>query len=296
MNQGRRVERGGVLIEFALVALIMYLLLSVTIEFGRALYSAQILQDVARLAARELAVTAMPANMTFDCALSRDPGCENEYSPVTPAEIAAIQADVKSRIWDDTKLVVDAGVSNSDLDAAFANLPLINRALRPLMIFDDFTCSTRKFFRYPGHVEVVGASDPCGWNGTTVTFKITVPMVISGGSTVAYLDVVDEVRSPADDRSGPFHLAMTGDSRQEPKGIAAVVARYPFQAASMSGFHPKGQWEPTMGDPIEADDSTPIGTYTGAEGLGAQYAMAKKVRPYRRILTGQAFFRREVME
>lgn len=295
-NEIRRTECGAALVEFALIALILYVILSVTIEFGRILYGAQVLQDVSRLAARELAVTAMPANMTFDCALGRDPGCENDYSPVTSSQILDIQADVKARIWDDAKLVVDAGGSNSAVDAAFANLPLVNRALRPLLIYDDFTCTTRKFFRYPGHVQVVGSSDPCDWNGSTVTFKITVPVVISGGATLAYLDVLGEVRNPTDVSSGPFHLTMTGDGRPEPKGVAAVVTRYPFQAASMSGFTPQAQWEPTIGGPIEADGATPVGTYTGPDGLGAQYAMAKKVRPYRRILTGQAFFRREVME
>ncbi|MDZ4800022.1 MAG: hypothetical protein SGI92_17850, partial [Bryobacteraceae bacterium] len=47
---------------------------------------------------------------------------------------------------------------------------------------------------------------------------------------------------------------------------------------------------------IAAPEDTPIGTYAGENGLGAQYAFAKKVRPFRRLLTGQAFFRREVME
>lgn len=294
----RRKERGGALIEFALIALILYIILAVTIEFGRVLYAAQVLQDVSRLAARELAVTAMPANLTFDCAMSREANCETAYSPVPASEIQAIQDDVRTRIWNDAKLVVDADASNAAIDAQFANLPLVNRALRPLMIYDDFTCASRRFFRYPGHIEVVGSTDPCDWNGETVTFKITVPMVISGGATLAYLDVLGEVRNPdpAQNNSGPFHLAMTGDTRPEPKGVAAVVTRYPFQAASMSGFTPQSQWAPTIAGPIEADGATPVGTYTGPDGLGAQYALAKNVRPYRRILTGQAFFRREVME
>ena len=52
-----RGRRGSVLVEFALIALILYLILAATIEFGRALMAAQLLQQAADIAAREVART-----------------------------------------------------------------------------------------------------------------------------------------------------------------------------------------------------------------------------------------------
>ena len=49
-----RGRRGSVLVEFALIALILYLILAATIEFGRALMAAQLLQQAADIAAREV--------------------------------------------------------------------------------------------------------------------------------------------------------------------------------------------------------------------------------------------------
>ena len=48
---GRRRERGAALVEFALVSVALYLMLAGTIEFGRLMFDANALQDVARVAA-----------------------------------------------------------------------------------------------------------------------------------------------------------------------------------------------------------------------------------------------------
>ena len=61
-------EDGAALIEFALVSLVLYLLLASTVDFGRLFFSAQGLQDVARVAAREFATAPLPAVTTFDAA------------------------------------------------------------------------------------------------------------------------------------------------------------------------------------------------------------------------------------
>lgn len=256
-------QRGGVLIEFALTSLVLYLLLAGTIELGRMMFAAQVLQDVARVAARELAVTPLPAAIAFDDAL----------------ELPA----VKTRIWDASLLVVD-GSTDATIEAGFGAMPLVNRALRPLFIADTIPGPggvDLPVLRYPGAL-VVDAAAPLG-----VTVKI--PKLQAGGGYLP-LEVLAEVR--ADLASGPFSAAAP----VAPNGIAAVVVNYPFQAATLSGFTPQPTGEPNAGFVIEAPADTPIGTYAGENGLGAQYAFAKKVRPFRRLLTGQAFFRREVME
>src|SRR5204863_3492711 len=71
-----RRERGAALVEFALVSVVLYLMLAGTIEFGRLMFDANSLQDVARVAARELALAPLRANVTFDYALSCDPAVD----------------------------------------------------------------------------------------------------------------------------------------------------------------------------------------------------------------------------
>src|SRR5580698_4608510 len=50
----RRARRGQSLVEFALVALVVYLLFAAIIEFGRLFFGAQTIQSVADFTAREL--------------------------------------------------------------------------------------------------------------------------------------------------------------------------------------------------------------------------------------------------
>ena len=59
-------EQGGILIEFALLSLVFYMLAALVVDFGRMMFVAQTLQDAARVAARELAVIPLPANITFE--------------------------------------------------------------------------------------------------------------------------------------------------------------------------------------------------------------------------------------
>ena len=60
-------RRGSVLVEFALIAFVLYLILAATVEFGRALMAAQLLQQAADIAAREVARTpGLPLVGTLD--------------------------------------------------------------------------------------------------------------------------------------------------------------------------------------------------------------------------------------
>ena len=56
MRRAKTAQKGAALVEFALTALLLYLIFAVGIEFGRAIFVAQTIQDAARLAARELAL------------------------------------------------------------------------------------------------------------------------------------------------------------------------------------------------------------------------------------------------
>jgi hypothetical protein len=100
------------------------------------------------------------------------------------------------------------------------------------------------------------------------------------------------------------------------RGLVALRINYPYQAAMLSGFqgNPAGFADPNLSQHIVADDGavTELGPppggattlsddgraapYAGSFGLGRQLAFAQELRPFRRLISGQAMFRREVFQ
>ncbi len=315
-----RSERGAALVEFALVSLVLYLLLAGAVEFGRLMFSANALQDVARVAARELSVAPLPATSTFDGALS--------------------STAINQRVFDPACLVVDLSdpAVAGDPDGFFAAMPVVNRALRTLMMSDP---SQPHLLRYPGALLADGAGASCsalGPNGQAAPTGLTVGIPVvnsrdaSGAETITWVPVVEEIRAAQNANCpsrGPFSLVYLAASdgcgplpadpiAVQDRGIAAVRVNYPFQAAMLSGFLSSPPTDtdplpPNLANAIVADDAgvqqinepagspidtgTPTGTYAGVYGLGRQYALAgKTVRPFRKLISAQAIYRREVFQ
>ena len=284
-------RRGAVLVEFALVSFAIYLLFVVLLDLGRASLASQTVQGAAKLAAQELARAPLPATMTFDEAL-QDPR-------------------VTTSIYDETKLVVNiGGLDAGQVDDLFATFPIVNQALRPLMINDALSDGT-PVLRYPGAL----VQGPQG-------FTVFIPQVVdrnwsSGGvETIRFRPVLEEVREPGTDG----HFAI--DSGSFLAGFVNVRVNYPFQAGAMTAYDPN----PAASGPASAalaDDSLvtvapdgalpdgystvvaglpPIGSpYAGTYGLGMHYVGtspgtgARRVRPFRKLLSFQHPARREVI-
>ena len=306
------------------MSLVLYLLLAGTVEFGRLMFCANALQDAARLAARELALAPIGANVTFDFALSCD-----------PASDANCLVDLKRRVFDPACLVVDLDdpAVSTDPDGFFAAMPVVNRALRTLMITEPARPS---LLRYAGSLLADDAGAACsamGPNGQAAPtgFTVGIPLVDSrdGGETITWVPVLQEIRAAQDadcPLRGPFSLVYLAAQDvcgpiADPvpdRGLAAVRINYPYQAAMLSGFR---STPPTDTDPIPPnvsnfivadeglvqqnnappgtplDDSGAVGPYTGGLGLGRQLALAgQTVRPFRKLISAQAIFRREVFE
>lgn len=319
-------ERGGALVEFALVSVVLYLLLAGTIEFGRLMFDASALQDVARVAARELAVAPVRADATFEYALSCD-----------TAEDANCLVDLRARVFDPNCLVVDLDdpAVAPDPDGYFAAMPVVNRALRTLMITEP---SRPSILRYAGALLATGSGAACsaiGPNGQAVPTGLTVgiPLVESRGGggveAIRWVPVVEEIRATQDAECparGPFSViylasaddcgALDADPLPD-RGLAAVRVNYPYQAATLSAYQPP---VPTFDDPIPPNVGSPIlaedggvqqnnvppgsplddgavGPYTGPYGLGRQFALAgRTLRPFRKLISAQAIYRREVVQ
>jgi hypothetical protein len=322
-------QKGAALIEFALIALTVYLLLAASIEFGRMIFVSQTLQDASRLAARELALTPLPAGCTFEEALAypnlpvADANC-----PSTPDPDCSQSPNVPCRVWDPARLVVDITCAPTDTEFQnfMNNLPVVNQALRPVMIYE--TNNGRKLLRYPGALLAVpgqtfspGGACPANANDLTVGIpRVTGRDPITGVETIKWVPVLGEVvPNEADPSSGPFSLLSTGPQ----KGLVAVAINYPFQSAMLSLFQrdPVDPLKPNLSAVVVANDGavqtdpssgpapgTPVAggtdqpTYSGQYGLGGQYALnntndpSRAVRPYRKLLLGQAIFRREVVQ
>ncbi len=304
----------------------LYLLLAGTIEFGRLMFDANALQDVARVAARELAVAPVRATATFDYALSCDAAADPDCL-----------VDLKSRIFDPACLVVDLSdpAVAADPDGYFAAMPVVNRALRTLMITEP---QRPNLLRYAGALlsdssgsacSAIGPNGPASATGLTVGIPLVEARDANGVESITWVPVLQEIRAAGDAECpsrGPFSLIYIatedacGPLDADPladRGLAAVRINYPYQAATLSGFQPS---TPTDGDPLPPNignfitaedgavsetnaapgspiDDSAIGPYAGAFGLGRQYALAgRTVRPFRKLISVQAIYRREVVE
>jgi hypothetical protein len=273
-----------VLVEFAMISLVLYLLLAAVLEFGRALFAAQILQQATDVFAREVA---------------RTPGL-----PATGATLADALANpqfnqkVKQTIFDVDLLVVDAGLLQPDENLIHyfqrTDAPSVNKLLAPLMTYDR----ANGVYRYPGRYDASAGHSSIG-------AKVTIPVVSYSTGSEVYLsdvDVIEEITSGNGDH--PFAINPSSSSPLG-GGIVAVRFNYPFQAATLSAFapNPSGISGPQVNKIIRAPGiavgETP-GPYSGADGLGQQLAYQNQgsntaaVRPFRRLVSTQAIFRREV--
>ena len=308
------------------MSVVLYLLLAGTVEFGRLMFGANAVQDAARLAARELALAPIRPNVTFEYALSCD-----------PADDPNCLVDLRRRVFDPACLVVDYNdpAVGADPEGYFAAMPVVNRALRTLMITEP---SRPGIIRYPGALlsdnaglacSAIGPSGQAGPTGLTVGIPF-ITESLAGSETITWVPVLQEIRSAQDAECparGPFSLLYVGAQDDcgaldaDPladRGLAAVRINYPYQAAMLGGFRSPLATEvdplpSNIATPIVADEgsisesnATPgglqpddgaIGAYAGPYGLGRQLALAGlTIRPFRRLISAQGLYRREVFQ
>lgn len=288
MRSYRHLRRGQALVEFAVVTFVTTLLLAGMIGFGLMLFSAQVLQQAADVGAQELARIPLPPNLDFDAALA--------------------DADVKAHIYNEAKLVLA-------VDENPNSLPLINRLLYPLYVRDNrgTTDPNDDRLHYPGTlarsavgeevilIPIVGARDTDGVE-----------------TIVRWARVVEESRPELSE--SPFDATLDNSANLTP-GTVALRINYPYQSAalvafqyrhaddSINGAYVPGEYVDNL--PVIADDSgvsdqaeLPEGyvllgesgaiAYSGQYGLGELQAFATTVRPFRRLITAQGVYRREV--
>jgi len=289
-------RKGQSLVEFALVALVLYLLLGAIFTFGHALYVAQQVQMSADLLAREASRRPMPVDAG---SLSEGLEALNSTDPSFRAEI--YDADYLRVALNDNpnNLPIVKPVGLTLREWIDRDWPIVNQQLAMVMSID----AEAEEFRIPGMVNRGTADDP--------RYQIALFMDADLSNEDDWVDVVEEIDfepaeyMPGDPTThGPFSL-------QHPsQGVVAVRINYPVHSAFFTAMEPLPA-NAQFGDPnanfievpnptAEFDVTTPTQLdareelYGGDKGLGRQYAWGTQVRPYRRIVSGQAIYRREV--
>jgi hypothetical protein len=283
------------------------------------MFNAQALQDAARVAARELAVMPLEADFAggFDAAMEDLRVTQQIFNP----GCLVLNLD---HFKDADGIIDEVG-----LTAFRDQMPVVNRALYPLMYID--LSGGRDLLRYPGALlmDTSGSTPACGTEPST-GFVVGIPEITGHNpETISWLQVIEEVRCDQNDwQTGPFNLSppmsvanpMCIQNPPPPRGLVAIRLNYPFEAAAISSFQPNPpgplEFEPNIDNPNFADEGAVVetnpedrpgdtlpddngdpnryGPYKGPYGLGRQLAFASTVRPYSRVLSGQAISRREV--
>ena len=295
-----------------MVALVSYMLIAAVLTFGSILWIGNTLQQAVDVGAQEIA--RMPFEPEAELGLG-------QIDTEPDSGSVMFDQDFKDQIYDESYLVIPKDALGGQIlsDYARDNLPLINRLLIPTYIFD------RNYgdgvYRYPGTIVQNENNEP----------TVLIPVVDYDSNRVTWIAPVEEMRvfiaGIPGTTAGPFNIVSpSGVPPNFVPGTVALRINYPYQSASMSSF---GE---SVGDPphrgnitnvIGADDTTLMpadsGRYTlevadneyvpnepnihaGQFGLGRQMALPFEnvrefgVRPYRRIISAQAIYRREVFE
>ncbi len=309
-------RRGQALVEFALVAVVVYLLLGAILTFGLMFYDGQTVQQAADVAAREISRTPLPATANLmDILYSNNP---SDYS------ISGGSSAVRTSLFNPQLLQFDmtAGVpaGQSMLDVV-QTWPIVNQLLYPAMIVqpgnqvyggnpaDQYLC-------YPGVVPCADSTNP---NRTVYCVARVDSRAADGAETITWVPVIEEITP------GAFSVASPQS------GLVSLRINYGYQTASMTAFPPSPSYPPQPNSPpwiaddnevaVNPSNYTPIGgappsavgIYSGPYGLGTQEAwdgwtqkdpvpspqppqQPQGVRPYRSLISAQAIYRREVFQ
>ncbi len=280
-----RGQRGSVLVEFSLIAVSLSLLIALVVDVARMVFIAQVLQETARVAARELSLVPLSPAITFEQALQHP--------------------RVKRRIYDPAALVIemDQFEDLEHLEEFMTALPIVNRMLRPLMV--------REWIRHDGHRQEVlrfpGVLMQEDTDKAEQSWSIAVPGTgmtgLLNASTVKWMSVLEEIReNPDDPRSGSFSLH--GAQHGSLSGLIALRVNYPLRLMFMN-------WLPLSALPESvailsvaepgAHANVQLPTDDTSSGNEITRFISKKIvadssMDYHQVLSAQAVFRREIFQ
>ena len=300
IDRGRQ-RSGQALIEFAFLLPLLVILIGATLSFGLFFFQANTLQQGVDVAAQE--ISRMPFAPTAELGLG----------DLSAANTAVMyDSNFQSQIYDEQFLVIHdsewaAGTTaNGDYRAYVDTLPLLNRLLATVMVRDaTFGAGVTRF---PGAIVA---------NSITGEETVLVPIIgynADGTETlVEWVAPVEEIRPGGG--QGPFSLTATNSAASFVPGMVALRINYPAQSTTLvNRTGDRGQVIIRADDSSLGGDGDTGSNYSlvvGAEsgpadttinsgryGLGRQAALfeANGIRPYRKVMSVQAIYRREVFQ
>lgn len=325
----RRRRRGQALVEFAVVSFVLLLIVAGLLTFGFLLFGANIVQEAVDVGAQEFARLPLPAVVEFPELGATGRTSTDPSSATTGSGRPNVFAHptFKARIFDEQHLVIDLDADlapGQSVDDYLADKPLINRLLRPVLVYEELS-DGRRLVRYPGALVT---------NSGTGELTVLVPRVAERNAAdgretdVEWHAVVEEIRE-----AGPTPPTTLGPLSLDSQvtgvdpGMVALRINYPFQSGAMVAYRYRRGDGTFAGSPAEAlgedvdnievvadDDEGDFGLPSpyelavaaddvgrspasgGRFGLGRLQAAGGAVRPYRKLLSVQAVYRREVLE
>ncbi|WP_220498007.1 TadE/TadG family type IV pilus assembly protein [Rhodopirellula sp. JC639] len=269
---------------------LLVIIIGATISFGLFFYQANTLQQAVDVAAME--ISRIPFSATAKLGLG---DLDADHSDVLVMDDPLFQ----EQIYDEAELIISASNWNrSYIDS----LPLLNRLLTQVMIADD--SRGERVYRYPGAIVT-------NRNGVET---VLIPLVgyASDGteSILEWVAPVEEIRPGG--AEGPYSLAATNSAASFVPGMVALRINYPAQSTTLvNRVGSEGEVIVDANDSALSDGSTGSNyalvvpaesgaaattIHSGRFGLGRQAALFRSagVRPYRKVISVQAIYRREV--
>ncbi len=299
---------GQALIEFAVIAFVLTLLLGAMLTFGFMLFGANVLQQAADVGAMEFARHPFTPTGTFSDGLDNSGLFDPEY---LVCEIGGS---------DTTQEDLPATYTEADYQALQNRMPMINRLLFSLYIYDrDLNA-----IRYPGTVVTRDSNSE---------LTVLIPIVgfgnrdaNTGVETISEWRAVVEEILPDGATAGAYSVTSTTTGQLD-AGMVALRINFPYQSGALVAYQQQDSGGTVLRttDALGRDDMTnvfveandaavtaaalPAGfsltnppadntidglPHRGTYGLGSMQAFATTVRPYRKVLTAQGIYRREV--
>ena len=284
---------GQALLEMAFLIPMLVLIIGATISFGLFFFQANVLQQAVDVGAQEISRFPFKPNGVLGLG-------DLDVDPNDP-DVLMNFGSFQSQIFNEKYLVIhDSEWLSFPSFTAFADqLPLLNRLLVPVMIRD--LSYSGGVTRFPGAVVRNAAGEE-----TVLIPIINYDTVTGKESLIQWVAPVEEIRSSSG--VGPYNLNASTPF----PGMVALRINFPAQSTTLvNRTGDKGQII------IDADDASisngntgskyslvvsaesgPADTsiYSGRFGLGRQAALLRSagVRPYRKVLSVQAIYRREV--
>ena len=325
MNQKQKTcqRDGQALLEFAIMIPLFLVLIGATVSFGLFFYQGNVLQQAVDVAAQE--ISRMPFAPGQQLGLGRLDKCNL-------TDLVCDEADFLSQIYDESLLVIpdsawdSSSIFNDDFPAYAATLPLINRLLVPVMIRD----AARNLTRYPGALVTNDAGQltvliplvAYSYNGIVDGYRCSGETIVEWVAPVEEI-LVDHDGNAATANQGPYRLVSSTESADDipsfVRGMVALRINYPSQSTTMinrtdlpASENPdglRGQVIVVANDEILDDGDTgcytlavndppvagnPADPFGGRYGLGSLGVLKGRVRPYRKVMSFQAIYRREV--